>query len=84
MWDWPKKEERKKRIWSLSVAQQGWQWFGSAGMWVHSLAQHSGPELLWLSSQETDPWPRSSICHGVAKKKKNIDAVIYDMIIRTV
>ena len=41
---------------------------------VGSLAQHSGSGVedlvllqLWLGS---DPWPRNSICHGVAEKEK--------------
>ena len=67
------------------MAQQDMQHLCSTRMQVCSLAQCNGlkdlalPQLwhrlhLWLGS---DPWPRNSICHGVAKEeKKDIENVL--------
>ena len=63
-----------------AMMQQDWQFICSTGMKVQSQSWHSGwtdPVLLplWPRSpavaQESDPWPRNSICHGAPKKEKN-------------
>ena len=66
----------------VTAVVQGHQWhLCSTRRQVRSPAGHSGlkdpalPQLqhrsqLWLKS---DPWPRNSACHRVAKKKKKVE-----------
>ena len=51
------------------MAQQDLQYLCRARVQVWPLAWNSG-----ITSQlqlKSDPWPRNSICHGMAKKGKN-------------
>ena len=56
----------------LAVSWECWDagLIPSQAQWVKDL----GLLQLWLRLQlwfRSDPWPRDSICHGVAKKGKN-------------
>ena len=57
-----------------TMAQRDWHCLGSAGKRVQSQVAQWVKDLvlpqLWLRSRlhlGSDPWPRNSICHGVAK-----------------
>ena len=51
------------------LSLQGWGSEPGPAQWVKDLALLQ----LWCRSQlqlRSDPWPRNSMCHGAAKKRK--------------
>ena len=82
-----KKKKKKNALRGVpAVEQWDWQHLGSTETQVQSPAQHSGlldPAVpwLWLRSQlwlGSDPWPRNSICHRAAKRKKRMPQEMRD------
>ena len=54
------------------MAQRGQWHLGSTGTWVQCVKDQVLPQmrLRWQLQLGSDPWPRSSICHGAAKNEK--------------